>query len=117
MISGGTGFVGRHFADRMVNDGHEAVVVDPNGKAFMPWGHKYQWIIDDLRRFVQIRKCDDFDLIIHCAAVVGGRLKIEGDPLAVATNLAIDADFFQLARARQKTKARDLFFLVGRLPD
>jgi GDP-L-fucose synthase len=28
------------------------------------------------------------------AAIVGGRLKIEGDPLAVATDLSIDAEFF-----------------------
>jgi UDP-glucose 4-epimerase len=36
----------------------------------------------------------DFDLIVHLAAVVGGRLTIDGDPLRVATDLAIDADFF-----------------------
>lgn len=36
----------------------------------------------------------DFDLIIHLAAVVGGRMTIEGDPLMVATDLAIDAIFF-----------------------
>jgi GDP-L-fucose synthase len=37
--------------------------------------------------------------VLHLAAVVGGRAKIEGDPLAVATDLSIDADFFNwLAR-------------------
>ena len=35
-----------------------------------------------------------YDLICHLAAVVGGRLTIDGDPLAVASDLAIDADFF-----------------------
>jgi len=35
-----------------------------------------------------------FDLICHLAAVVGGRLTIDGDPLAVASDLAIDADLF-----------------------
>lgn len=38
-----------------------------------------------------------FDLVIHLAAVVGGRATIEGNPLAVATDLAIDSDLFQWA--------------------
>src|SRR5208282_23435 len=42
-------------------------------------------------------------------AVVGGRLKIEGDPLAVATNLAIDADFFNWI-ARGKKPKRVIYF-------
>jgi len=35
-----------------------------------------------------------FDLIVHLAAVVGGRLTIESDLLKVATDLAINATFF-----------------------
>ncbi len=37
------------------------------------------------------------DDVFHFAAVVGGRNKIDNDPLAVATNLAIDAQFFNWA--------------------
>ena len=41
--------------------------------------------------------------MIHCAAIVGGRLKIEGDPLAVATDLSIDAEFFNwVVKAKPK---------------
>ena len=40
---------------------------------------------------------DRFDRAFHFAAVVGGRVKIEGDPLAVALDLAIDAEFFSWA--------------------
>ncbi|RMF61180.1 MAG: NAD-dependent epimerase/dehydratase family protein, partial [Calditrichaeota bacterium] len=32
--------------------------------------------------------------VFHFAAIVGGRAKIEGDPMAVALDLAIDAEFF-----------------------
>lgn len=35
-----------------------------------------------------------FDDVYHFAAIVGGRAKIEGDPMAVAQDLAIDAEFF-----------------------
>ncbi|MCH7753973.1 NAD-dependent epimerase/dehydratase family protein [candidate division KSB1 bacterium] len=35
-----------------------------------------------------------FSDVHHFAAIVGGRAKIEGDPMAVAIDLAIDAEFF-----------------------
>ena len=37
---------------------------------------------------------DHFSDVFHFAAIVGGRLKIEGDPMAVALDLSIDAEFF-----------------------
>lgn len=51
-----------------------------------------------------------FDLVFHCAAVVGGRLKIDGDPIAVATDLAIDADFFNWAVRQRKRPSRLVYF-------
>ncbi len=38
-----------------------------------------------------------FSDVFHFAAIVGGRLKIEGDPMAVALDLSIDAEFFHWA--------------------
>lgn len=38
-----------------------------------------------------------FDLVVHCAAVVGGRVKLDGAPLEVAVDLSIDAELFQWA--------------------
>ncbi|HMM10941.1 MAG TPA: NAD-dependent epimerase/dehydratase family protein [Bacteroidales bacterium] len=35
-----------------------------------------------------------FSDVFHFAAIVGGRLKIEGDPMMVALDLSIDAEFF-----------------------
>ncbi len=37
---------------------------------------------------------DKFSDVFHFAAIVGGRLKIDGDPLMVALDLSIDAEFF-----------------------
>jgi len=37
---------------------------------------------------------DKFGDIFHFAAIVGGRAKIDGDPMVVALDLAIDAEFF-----------------------
>lgn len=36
----------------------------------------------------------DFGDIYHYAAIVGGRAKIDGDPMMVALDLSIDAEFF-----------------------
>lgn len=110
MLSGSQGFVGRHFARRLHNDGWHLTLVDnlsagdKNANRDVPanWFVGPTW---NLRGWFQhiASQLDPFDLVIHCAAIVGGRLKIEGDPLAVATDLAIDSDFFNwCVKARPK---------------
>lgn len=81
LITGNAGFVGREFMKQL--DGHDITGIDiVNG-------------IDAREFFAK----DDtkFDLVIHLAAIVGGRATIEGNPLKVATDLAIDSDMFQWA--------------------
>lgn len=111
LISGSSGFVGRHFVRRLLDDGYSVVAVDvamPHlGPAIV--NTRYQIVVDDIRRFMALKKADEFDLIIHCAAIVGGRLNIDGDPLAVSTNLSIDCEFFRWI-ARSKTPKRVVYF-------
>jgi nucleoside-diphosphate-sugar epimerase len=48
----------------------------------------------------QLFRLDDrrFDLVVHCAAVVGGRTMIDGEPLRLAAeDLSIDAEMFRWA--------------------
>lgn len=106
-VTGGAGFVGRRFVRRFLNDGWDVTIIDnlSTGLPLVRWAAFLQPTEDqrelrltfhacDLREFVKQHKAGAFDLVIHLAAVVGGRLKIEGDPLAVATDLAIDSDFW-----------------------
>jgi UDP-glucose 4-epimerase len=109
LITGGCGFVGRHFVKRLL-DGHWVCAVDDLSAGQHPdeWLSSWTSLSDFVFFCGDARKeLDEFlseiDLVIHCAAVVGGRLKIEGDPLAVATDLSIDSEFFNwCVKARPK---------------
>lgn len=105
LITGGLGFVGRHFALKFLQtDDNEVLIVD-NMYSGLPLDRWYMQprypdrltiVQDDLRIWIKNKRSisSNFDLVIHCAAIVGGRLVIDGDPLAVATDLAIDAELF-----------------------
>ena len=81
LITGNAGFVGREFMKQL--DGHDITGIDiVNGI-----DARYFFANDDTQ----------FDLVVHLAAIVGGRATIEGQPLKVATDLAIDSDMFQWA--------------------
>lgn len=77
LLTGHRGFIGRHLHAALEARGDDVTGID---------------IIDgrdalDLFRFDQ----RPYDLAIHCAAVVGGRASIDGSPLGVGTNLALDS--------------------------
>jgi UDP-glucose 4-epimerase len=112
LVTGGCGFVGRHFVSRLLQDGFDVTVVDDLSTGLRPdrWPQhlrvraehvdRAHFHLVDFREYCR-HAVADFDLVVHLAAVVGGRLTIEGDPLAVATDLAIDATFFNwIVRSR-----------------
>lgn len=106
LITGGAGFVGRHFVKRLLREGCHVTVVDNLSATGSLRPKEQPYLIFqniDVRTYFRHTPHCEFDLVIHLAAVVGGRLKIEGDPLAVATDLSIDAEFFQwLAKVPKK---------------
>lgn len=83
LVTGHAGFLGGHFVRRLLADGWAVYGVDiANGPG------------EDCRKLFATSD-ERYDLAIHCAAVVGGRATIDGEPMAVATDLAIDSDYFQ----------------------
>tara|TARA_B100000795_G_C22781096_1_gene432335 strand:- start:262 stop:1140 length:879 start_codon:yes stop_codon:yes gene_type:complete len=80
LITGHKGFVGSHYVKHFENKGHEIIGVDIKEG-------------NDCRDYFKVTD-EQFDLIIHLAAIVGGRETIENDPLSVATDLSIDSEFF-----------------------
>lgn len=87
LLSGHRGFVGRHLHAAMDARGWDVTGID----------------LADGTDALDFFRTDDtrFDLAVHCAAIVGGRASIDGSPLGVATNLALDSWYMRwLVRTR-----------------
>lgn len=90
---------------RLLAQGHEVVGVDDLSTGLRPeaWSPPLEanprWTLHfgDVRDYFRDAAHERFDEAWHFAAVVGGRSQIEGNPLLVARDLAIDADFFYWA--------------------
>jgi len=80
LVTGHLGFVGRHMVPALEAEGWDVLGVDVQEGM-------------DARDFFRMSGAH-YDLVIHLAAVVGGRATIEGAPLSVAVDLAIDAEMF-----------------------
>jgi nucleoside-diphosphate-sugar epimerase len=116
LITGGAGFVGRHFTGSLLDKGHEVHCVDPIAEytggidprkgwpLFNPFDYEnFKFHKEDCRLFFKRVADTDFDYCFHLAAMVGGRLMIENNPLAVADDLSIDSEYWQWA---QKTRPK-----------
>ena len=117
LITGGAGFVGRHFVKHFLDKGDHVVCVDsivPLTGGIDPgvgwplnspldYGN-FIFIKADCRDYFNSTSDSDFDLALHLAAVVGGREMIENNPLAVAEDLAIDSMYWSWAARTRPAK-------------
>jgi len=81
LITGHKGFVGKYFMRKYSN--HDIIGIDIKDG-------------NDCRDYFK-QSDDKFDLVIHLAAIVGGRQTIDNNPLSVATDLSIDSEMCQWA--------------------
>src|SRR6185503_20423427 len=87
--------------------GYEVHVVDnlaPYTGAKDPAAGCFIFAHEDCRSWFARVRDTDFDYAFHLAALVGGRLMIEKEPLSVAQDLSIDAAFWQWAKAVRPKK-------------
>jgi nucleoside-diphosphate-sugar epimerase len=99
LVTGAAGFLGREYVRYHLRRGDEVIGVDDLSNPYSYWP-------DELTRrseqdaaayFVASDGLVRFDLAYHLAAPVGGRVKIEGDPLFNADSLRLDSLFFRWA--------------------
>ena len=120
LLTGGAGFVGRHFALKFLETDENEVLIVDNMYSGLPldcWYIQPRYfdnltiVQEDVRTWFRNKRNSpyNFDLVIHCAAIVGGRLNIDGDPLSVATDLSIDSEFFNWA-VRGKFTPKVIYF-------
>jgi nucleoside-diphosphate-sugar epimerase len=124
LVTGGCGFVGRHLIKRLLAEGHDIWIIDDLSTGLHPdkWlgdvsnrrnggaTERYEignrsvtFVREDLsvtllgqlgRLPGQTIDLPAFDYVYGLASVVGGRATIDGDPIGVGIDLAIDAIFF-----------------------
>lgn len=82
LVTGSDGFLGRHAVNTFLGLGHEVHGVDIQS------GTDCRDVFDSDTRF---------DIVLHFAAIVGGRATIDGNPLAVAQTMALDVALFNFA--------------------
>lgn len=115
LITGGAGFVGRYFTRHFLEAGDEVHCVDKVAPLtggldpqkgwpfFNPLDYRnFHFYQEDCRTYFSRAEeagtsHGDFDYAFHLAAMVGGRIMIEENPLAVADDLSIDSEYWQWA--------------------
>jgi nucleoside-diphosphate-sugar epimerase len=92
LLTGAAGFVGRHLERALRDRGDLVYGIDLRPTKTVTARDALDFFRTDRTRW---------DLAIHAAAIVGGRASIDGSPLGVATNLALDAWYMRwLARTK-----------------
>jgi nucleoside-diphosphate-sugar epimerase len=99
LVTGSRGFIGRHFVEYLSQSlGYEVYAFDVQPS---PGGEDRDanefFHSEDAVAHIQ------YDLVVHAAYHVGGRVAIDGNPSVLALNLALDANMFDWAvRTRQR---------------
>jgi nucleoside-diphosphate-sugar epimerase len=106
LVTGGCGFVGRNLIKKLLENSNNLVVCVDSLEPFTGCKHPSEWPefspLDfsnfefrhmDCRLFFA-NDLSYFDEVFHLAAMVGGRLMIENNPLAVGEDLSIDSLMF-----------------------
>lgn len=117
LITGAAGFVGRYFVKHFLEQKDEVHAVDCIAQLtgakdpdtgwpfFEPRDYSgFRFFREDCRAYFKRVRDTEYDYALHLAAMVGGRAMIEYNPIAVADDLSIDAEYWQWAKISKPLK-------------
>jgi len=98
LVTGSAGFVGRHMVAELKRREYEVDLCDPlTPDLGVPYYQDAHILFD---------QCDEgnvYDLVVHCAAAAPYRAAIDGQPMNLVSDIALDAAMFEWAvNTRQK---------------
>jgi len=102
LVTGGAGFIGSHLVDKLLEIGHEVVVIDnesakSNGEFY--WNNKAQNFKYDICDYEKTKDLyDGVDYVFHLAAEARIQPAIKNPLLAVKTNVLGTATVLQCSR-------------------
>lgn len=90
LVTGSDGFIGRHVVAELERRGWFVDGIDLRGRVWNVWS-------GDARNFFQTDE-NRYNLVVHCAAHVGGRVDIDRRPTYLASvNIQLDGGLFEYA--------------------
>jgi nucleoside-diphosphate-sugar epimerase len=93
LVTGGAGFIGRHFVQELRRREYEVTAVDIKG------GDPDVWIAD-MRTWLHGDNTH-YDLVVHAAAMAPHRVAIDSSPASHIYNACLDAEMFRWAISKE----------------
>lgn len=101
LVTGGAGFIGRHMTRHLIQADYVVVRVDPKflGTPELEQDNVFPW---DMRSYLGTKDHrEEFDLVVHCAAMEPNRKAIDTKPKHFPENVHLDASLFRWAHIVQ----------------